>query len=408
MKKKEYIEKLENLIVNRVKFHAPKVNESSVDFSLLRAINVDEKYPIFIFEKPLNKVLFHAFLKAKNRCKFNLILMGAPDISSKKIMRLEKTYLLDKNLLGSGLLDVLYSLNINYTSTPVFERTRKDEYLKINNQNVKLDFVPFYNHKKWMFNGIIGQVRQFLLNGKNYSLEFVNTRNCVNEVEFEINLPLPQGYYSFKRSFDHIEINNLTSKDRAFFNYFVKDAKVEFSCVEGIENCTFACVNMKGKIALKPKQKKYVFFNFGNERFNLISARDIQTFFDDSQSEMFKIFDARIISKNARFDEMFNLQLPKSIWDAWGRFSCNRTAEEKWLAIRSSIIKSSEKGIEICEEQLPLKEIQLYKNNLWKRIFIMYGESKYLFAGKVKYYNFTTLTKEIFDKNNEIYLSFAS
>ena len=44
---------------------------------------------------------------------------------------------------------------------------------------------------------------------------------------------------------------------------------------------------------------------------------------------------------------------------------------------------------------------------MWKRVFILHNDSCYMFVDKVKYFNYTLLTKEIFNKNNEIYLSFA-
>ena len=76
------------------------------------------------------------------------------------------------------------------------------------------------------------------------------------------------------------------------------------------------------------------------------------------------------------------------------------------MGAKGKIIKQSEYGIEISKD-VNLKQIKMFKNGVWKQIFVMFGENNYLFAGKVKYYNFTILTKEIFDKNNEIYLSFV-
>ncbi|MBQ8444302.1 MAG: hypothetical protein IJX25_03015 [Clostridia bacterium] len=408
MKKREYIEKLENLIVNRVSFHAPIVRDKEVDYSLLKALNIEIKYPIFVYKKPLDKVFFQAFLRAKKRCDFNLILTAKPLISYKQISQMKDTHIFLEEEIGSNLFNILNTLNINYSSTLNFNLKRTEEYFRLNNQDINFDFVPFYNNKKLMFNGVIGQVKQFLLNGKNYTLELVNTRDCQNEIDFELNIPLPQGYYIFKKSFDHIEINNLTTKEKFYFNYFVKDAKVEFSCIEGIESCSFACINMKGKLWLKGRQKKSIFFNLGQERFNLISQKDISTFFDESQREMFEIFNVRALSKDGLFDDKFNNALPKKIWDSWNRFSYDQVSEEKWLEMRGRLIKDTDVGVEINEKDIPLKEVKIFKNGIWKRIFVMYGDSRYLFAGKIKYYNFTILTKEIFDKNNEIYLSFAS
>ena len=63
MTKKEYIEKLKNLIVNRVKFHAPKLVDDRVDFDLLAVVGIDNNLPIFKFDKPLDKIWMR-----KRRC----------------------------------------------------------------------------------------------------------------------------------------------------------------------------------------------------------------------------------------------------------------------------------------------------------------------------------------------------
>ena len=38
MKKKEYIEKLENLILNKLTFHAPHLRDANIDYALLDAV----------------------------------------------------------------------------------------------------------------------------------------------------------------------------------------------------------------------------------------------------------------------------------------------------------------------------------------------------------------------------------
>ena len=76
--------------------------------------------------------------------------------------------------------------------------------------------------------------------------------------------------------------------------------------------------------------------------------------------------------------------------------------------MRNLYVKKSEKGEQINQDIKGLKEVKFYRNSKWKRVFILHNSSCYMFADKVKYFNFTLLTNEIFNKNNEIYLSFAS
>ena len=113
MKKKEYIQKLSSLIVNRVNCHAPKVLSGDIDFALLDAIGIDPSFPIFVFDKPLDKIFFQAFLEAKKQVDFNLILTQNPIISKKKIDLLNQTFIFNKNEIGGNLLNTFQQLNIN-------------------------------------------------------------------------------------------------------------------------------------------------------------------------------------------------------------------------------------------------------------------------------------------------------
>ncbi|MBO5394750.1 MAG: hypothetical protein J6A28_02470 [Clostridia bacterium] len=407
MNKKEYIEKLSQLIVNKVTFNAPITLGEEVDYSLLSAINIDVKYPIFIFKKPLNKLYYKAFLLAQKVCQFNLILTEQPHISNSLFKLLKNTFVFLSDEIGSELKILLEKLNINYLVKSNFKIKNNREYLKINNEEINFDFIPFYNHKKIMKNGIITEIKQFLLNGKNYAIDLVNTRDKNNLIDLELNIPLPQGYYLFKNKFNCIEIENLTNKDRAFFNYFAGNFKTDFSCVDGLTSCTYACINFKCQIQLKAKEKKQVFFNFGEEKFSSFTPKDVKEFFNISQAQMFEIFDTRILSRDQGLDNLFNIELPKKIWNSWNNFSYDEQSENRWLSLKGEIIKQSPVGREVSKDIASLKEVKIYIGGVWKRVFIVRGESTYLFAGRVKYFNYTLLTKEIFDKNNEIYLSFA-
>ena len=406
MTRKEYIENLENLIINKVKYHSPKVY-GRVDYSLLDAVGIDGQYPIFIFNKPLDKLFYSAFYHAKKDVDFNLILTERPKISNRKIKKLPKTFLLFKEEMGSNLGYTLEQLNINYLAHSNYKYEFKEENLKINGKEIKFDYQPYYNYKKGLYNGIICDLKCFVLNGKNFIINCSNTTNEKKELDIEFHLPLPRGYYIFKRESNSIEIENLTSKVKAFFNFNFKNCKITFSTMNGIDSCTFASINFYCKLSLLGKETKKIYFNFGENKYCLFNPKDINYFYEISQRKMNEIFNVKVTTKDEKFDQLFNNILPKSIWESWRNFTVNEECENNYLKMRKELFNKEENGIQISKSFKGLKEMRFFHDNKWKRVFIVHNKLSYLFADRVKYYNFTLLTKEIFDKNNEIYLSFA-
>ncbi len=407
MTRKEYIDRLTNLIFNRIKFHSPKVSHD-LDLALLDVIGIDAKYPIFIYNKPLSKVVYEAFLNVKKLCKYNLILTEQPQINKRKLKNLNNTYLILEDEIGPQLRDVLTSLNINYISHSNFDFEFEGEYVKIKDKKMNFEFKPFYYLGKMMDDGIIYEIKNYILNGKNYMATLSNTTRTLRTAEFEFNLPLPRGYYIFKRTSNCIEIENLTNKNRAYFNFNVKNAEISVSMVDGIESCTFAGINFKCKLPLLSKETRKVYFNFGENKYCLFSPRDMNIFFDISQNKMNEIFDTQVTTRDKNFDYNFNYLLPQKIWEHWSKFGIDENSENLWLKIKASLLKNDDLGMRVEENFKGLKEIKVYKNNKWKRIFIVHNNSRYLFADNVKYFNFTIITKEIFAKNDEIYLSFRN
>lgn len=408
MTKKEYLEKIENLIVNRLKYHAPKLTSESIDLSLLDAYGIDPVYPVFIFKKPLDSNFYKAFYNVKKRIKFNLILLGEIFVKDQKLSKLDMTYVIDKAEIGSELYNTLNELNINYYSTSTFNKQDNELYVKINGKKLVYDYLPYFFNKKIMDNGVITESKCFLLNGKNFLITLSNTKNYARDVEVEINIPLPRGYYYFKKGLNFVQIKNLTSNEKAYFNYFVNNYELYFSNVDGIESCSFACVHLKSKIKLLAKEIKSIFFNFGDEKFVLTNKKDMQNFFDFSQNKMNEIFDVKVTSHDKKFDELFNLSLPRKIWEKWQNFDYDEKSENEWLKFKNNLLKNSDNGIQINGEFEGLKEVKFFRNQRWKRVFVIHNGACYLYADKIKYFNYTLLTKEIFDKNNEIYLSFNS
>jgi len=406
MTKKEYVLNLTNLIINRVKFHSPKL-QGEVDYALLDALGIDGSYPVFVFNRKMDNIYYKAFLDAKKNIEFNLILTDMPEVSKRKIKNLDKTFVIYKDEVGSLLASTLENLNINYITHSTFKNKIEGEYLKINNQKIKFDYIPYYYNKKLMQNGIITDAKSYILNGKNYILSFTNTHKNEESIEFEFNLPLPRGYYSFKRKDNVIEIENLTNKQKAYFNFNFEGGKISFSTMNGIESCTFACINLRGKLNLLAKESKKVYFNFGERKYCLNTPNEMQYFFDLSQKKMNEIFDIKVSTRDSQFDNNFNLALPRKIWEKWQNFETDEESENIYLKIKNQLIQNCPRGVQISQNFKGLKEVSFFRNNGWKRVFIVHNNSCYMFADKVKYYNFTLLTKEIFNKNNEIYLSFA-
>lgn len=407
MTKKEYIQNLENLIVNRVKYHSPEKAEY-IDFSLLDAVGIDASYPIFIFDRSLDNIYYKAFYQAKKRVDFNLILTQKTKVSEKRVKQLNKTFIIYKEEMGSILTHTLNSLNINYVTHSDFKNKLDGEYIKVDGQKIEYDYLPYFYTKKNFCHGVIVDSKIFLLNGKNYLINFTNTQNKVQKINFEFNLPLPRGYYSFKRGDNFIGIENLTSQAKAFFNYNLKNSKISFSTMCGIESCNFACINFFCQVELLPKENKKCYFNFGENKYCLKNPKEMQMFFEISQNKMNEIFDVKVLTRDNQFDQMFNLSLPRNIWEKWQNFEIDEKSENLWLKLKNEILNIQQNGIKISQEFKGLKEVKIYRNLGWKRVFIVHNNCCYMYADKVKYFNFTLLTKEIFDKNNEIYLSFAN
>ena len=407
MNKKEYIEKIKELIINKVKYHSPNLNNDNIDYLLLEAVGINISLPIFIFKRTLDKVFYTAFLQAKKLVDFNLILLKETEISSKKLNKLKDTFEFNENEMGSNLFYTLDALNINYVTHSDYKNKLEGEYIKLNDKKIDLDYYPYYNYKKIMIDGVIVEIKEFLLNGKNFSFNFINTKKEIKKIDFEINIPLPRGYYYFKKNLDNVIIENLTNKQKAYFNYFFKDAKICFSNMNGIESCTFACIHLNVEIQLYPLVTKRYYCNFGETKYCLFSPKEIDYFFQLSQQKMNQIFDVKISSHDKEKDFVFNLYLPRKIWGKWQNFDVDEESENEWLKLRKNIILKNELGEQINKEIKGLKEVKFYRNFGWKRVFIVHNNSCYLYADNVKYFNYTLLTKQIFKQNNEIYLSFA-
>ncbi len=407
MKKKEYIEKMANLIINRVRFHAPIVYDKEVDFEILEVIGIDTSLPIFKYDKSINAVMLDAFKRAQAEVNFNIIATNEPSVSEKKLKALKNFIYIREEELGYSLLASINALNINYKSNTEFDKEIEENYIKVNDEIVNLNYKNYYLHKKAISDGVVYEIREFLLNGRNFILNFSNGSNEKRIASFEINIVLPRGYYRFKRETNAIKIENLCSHDTAYFNFVSKNAKFSFSTISGVESSTHACLNMKMNISLNAKEQKRFYFNFGENKYCFTSPKDAEKFFEISQEKMSEIFDIKVLTRNKQFDEEFNVYMPQKIWLSWLNLTVDEENEKNYLKTKNTIINKTENGLKINENFKGLKQVQIYLNSGYKRVFIVPGNERYILSGKTKYFNFNLLTKEVFEKNNEIYLSFG-
>ncbi len=407
MKKKEYIEKMANLIINRVRFHAPIVYDKEVDFEILEVIGIDTSLPIFKYDKSINAVMLDAFKRAQAEVNFNIIATNEPSVSEKKLKALKNFIYIREEELGYSLLASINALNINYKSNSEFDKEIEENYIKVNDEIVNLNYKNYYLHKKAISDGVVYEIREFLLNGRNFILNFSNGSNEKRIASFEINIVLPRGYYRFKRETNAIKIENLCSHDTAYFNFVSKNAKFSFSTISGVESSTHACLNMKMNISLNAKEQKRFYFNFGENKYCFTSPKDAERFFEISQEKMSEIFDIKVLTRNKQFDEEFNVYMPQKIWLSWLNLTIDEENEKNYLKTKNTIINKTENGLKINENFKGLKQVQIYLNSGYKRVFIVPGNERYILSGKTKYFNFNLLTKEVFEKNNEIYLSFG-
>lgn len=407
MKKKEYIEKMANLIINRVRFHAPIVYDKEVDFEILEVIGIDTSLPIFKYDKSINAVMLDAFKRAQAEVNFNIIATNEPSVSEKKLKALKNFIHIREEELGYSLLASINALNINYKSNSEFDKEIEENYIKVNDEIVNLNYKNYYLHKKAISDGVVYEIREFLLNGRNFILNFSNGSNEKRIASFEINIVLPRGYYRFKRETNAIKIENLCSHDTAYFNFVSKNAKFSFSTISGVESSTHACLNMKMNISLNAKEQKRFYFNFGENKYCFTSPKDAERFFEISQEKMSEIFDIKVLTRNKQFDEEFNVYMPQKIWLSWLNLTVDEENEKNYLKTKNTIINKTENGLKINENFKGLKQVQIYLNSGYKRVFIVPGNERYILSGKTKYFNFNLLTKEVFEKNNEIYLSFG-
>ena len=165
--KKEKIEQIKNLILNRVKFHAPIVYDDEIDKTALFNNGIDTNMPIFVYEKELNKTLIKAFRKASEEANFNLLIpIENVSLKEEKALKKIKNCVFYSKKSNFKLLSMINKLNINYFSSSNYDLKFKDKFVKINEEiiNPKYDDFALIDSGR---NEVFYDYKEFQLNGNN-------------------------------------------------------------------------------------------------------------------------------------------------------------------------------------------------------------------------------------------------
>ena len=360
MTKKDYIFNMSNLIKNRAIYHAPVSYNGDVDFEKIMAKGVDLSLPVFIMEKPLKKLIIKSFIKAQKEVDFNLILRE----KNKKIMKkIKRCFVIKREEIPS-----LDKLNINYKTCSKYNKVEQGNYIKLGEVIKDFEEKLFYLEKKDLFDEVYFIVKKYLLNGENIQIEVTNTSNKTKIFEIEYNHDLERGYYNFQKIKNGLKITNLFNNKEIFFNASFGRLEERYSCIDGVENSTFARINFKANVMLKPFEKRVFFLNLGNKNFNLANISEMNYYFELSQKKNFEIFDTKIISENKFFERNFNKILPVKIWRAWLEGKRDMESENQYSKIKNNIILNNKKKPIFQNNSYKISEIFLYNGNEYKKI----------------------------------------
>lgn len=411
MTRKEYIERAKNLVLSRVRFHAPILFDGQIDEKVLSENGIDKNLPIFKFEKKLNRRLLKAFELAQMEEKFNLVicessLSGHNIRCIRQLKNMHNTTILS-DYSSKRFLETINKLNINYASSSNFNVAYSDKFFSVNGVRINPSFQDFMLENEAVFDDVNVSYKEFVLNGQNVYVKFLNRSNCERKLTVEFNIPLEKGYYYFKKIAGAIDIENLMTKEHKFFNFLCGGAKFSFSNVDGLENSVFCCINVKCQLTLKAKQSKFIFFNFGDSKFCVKNRGEIEKLEELSLREVRKIFDVQVKTKNPKFDLFFNRTLPQKIWVNWLNGRVDQQLEEKYLSYRRLFVKGKEKISFVKFSEIGVKEIGIFNGEYYKRILFVQGEQKFLRVGRTYFYNIDNITKRTLESKDPVLLCFG-
>ena len=410
MKKNEYIQKAKNAILNRVKFHAPVVYDDKIDKTILFVNGIDINKPIFKFNKALNGKLLKAFSLAQQEEEFNLLLStsSVENIKPAKLKNIKNLVIYSQQNSPVNFVEMINKLNINYQSSSNYNFVYKDKFFKINNQILNPSYKEFILRQNLVCDEVWVEYNEFVLNGNNFFVKFTNKSNKEKKLSLELNIPLKKGYYYFKRQSRCVSIENLLTKEKLFLNYFGKNCRFSFSNVDGLENSVFCCVNVKMNLTIESKQQKFVFFNLGDSEFALKNLVQINEFKDLSIKKCCEIFNVRVKTKEAKFDNFFNSVLPRKIWINWLNGEIDSALEEKYLSLKNLFVRGCDNFSFVPFKEIGVKEIGIFNGEYYKKIIIISSDQRFLRVGETFFYNINGISNRSLKNEEPIALSFGN
>ncbi|MGN1201041.1 MAG: hypothetical protein ACI4R8_02100 [Candidatus Caccovivens sp.] len=391
MRKQEYIQRAKQAIINRVRFHAPIVYDDNIDKRVLFENGVDLSLPIFKFDKILNKRLAKAFELAQNEEKFNLVLSTSSLGNGR--LKVPNAIVYSPQNSSTSFVEMINKLNINYSASTNYQLLFKDKFMKINEEIINPQYDEFVLKTCLVKDDIWISYDEFVLNGSNFFVKIKNMGDKDKKVSLELNIPLEKGYYYFKKLNRSILVENLLSKQKLFLNFVCRNAKFSFSNVNGLENSTYCCINIRLSINLCAGEEKFVFFNLSQAKFTLSNKKEVERFKELAKVKSCEIFDVKVKTKNPKFDLFFNKTLPQKIWLNWLNGQFDEKLEEKYLTFKRMFIKGSEQLTFVPFHEIGLKEIAIFNGEYYKKIYYINGSQKFLKVGKTCFYNVNSLTQ---------------
>lgn len=400
MTKKENIENMARIIANRVRYHAPIVYDNEIDTSILTDFGIDISMPIFKFEKEMTKPLEKAFALAKKLQNFNLV--------TTQKSKCPFALFLPKETVNLRLLQSVNKLNINYKTSSNYNPKFEMDYVKINGKILNLKYNDFCLEKHESFDGVLVHEKLFFCSGKIVAIELQNSNPYESEIVLSVNKNLECGQYYFKKERHSIRICNLFTREERYFNTNLPLAKTYFSCVDGVESSSYACVKLNEKIKLKPYQKKFVFLHFGNRQFYIKNTQEMEVLFGFSKQKCYKNFDAKVYSTDKTFDEKINTILPRNIWLAWLDDKRDLTCEKEYIEEKEKLfIRRDKKIIFNNFGYEKLREIDIFDGKDFREIYIKnLSKENSLVIGGTHYQNMRTFSFENIKSKTQICLHF--
>ncbi len=408
MRKKEYINRAKNAILNRIRFHAPVLYDDHIDKRVLFENGVRADLPVFKFDKVLNKLLIKSFELAQKEENFNLLLSSSclENVKQKQLKPLQNMVVYSQ-FSPLSFVEMINKLNINYQSSSNYNVVYKDKFFKVNNEILNPKYENFSLKTKTEIDEININYSEFVLNGNNYFARFKNNSSENKKLEIELNLPLQKGYYYFKRNNRFILIENLLTKEKFYFNFICKNARFSFSNVNGLENSVFCCVNVKIALSLMPDDEKFVFFNFGNSKFLFKDLEHLELYEDLATIKCQEIFNLQVMTKNPKFDQFFNFKLPQKIWINWLNSEYDENLEEKYVSLKRLFIRGKDKISFVNFKEIGVRELGIFNGQYYKKIVIVQSDNKFLRVGETSFYNINGVTEHSLKSKEPICLSFG-